>query len=112
VNAASYAQPISPGSIVSIFGTNLASTTVSARETPLPDKLSGTSVTLNGVTARLFFASPGQINLGAPRSLQSVQVTVEVSPGLPVSVTAQGITGQVRVFWTYRYVFGGLVLAP
>jgi len=71
VNAASYAQPISPGSIVSIFGTNLASKTVAARETPLPDELSGTSVTLNGVRARLFFVSPGQINLEAPWSLQS-----------------------------------------
>ena len=71
VNAGSYAQPISPGSIVSIFGTNLASTTATARETPLPTVLVGTSVTLNGVKAPLFYVSPRQINLQAPWELQS-----------------------------------------
>jgi uncharacterized protein (TIGR03437 family) len=71
VNAGSYAQPISPGSIVSIFGTNLAYTTASEQGTPLPKVLAGTSVTLNGVNAPLFFVSPGQINLQAPWSLQS-----------------------------------------
>ncbi len=71
VNAGSYAQPISPGSIVSIFGTNLASTTATARGTPLPPVLVGTSVTLNGINAPLFFVSPGQINLQVPWSLQS-----------------------------------------
>jgi uncharacterized protein (TIGR03437 family) len=71
VSAASYAQPISPGSIVAIFGTNLASTVATAQETPLPDVLAGTSVTFNGVKAPLYFVSPGQINLQAPPSLQS-----------------------------------------
>lgn len=71
VSAAGYAQPISPGSIVSIFGTNLASTSAAAGETPLPIVLAGTSVTINGAKASLYFVSPGQINLQAPSSLQS-----------------------------------------
>jgi len=103
VNAASYAQPIAPGSIVSIFGTNLASTTATAPGTPLPTLLAGTSVTMNGTKAPLFFVSPGQINLQAPWELQSAldpsgsefrSATVVVStpsgPSAPVQVTIYG----------------------
>jgi len=66
VNAASYAQPVTPGSLVSIFGTNLASATASAPGQPLPIKLAGTSVTVNGVPAPLQFVSPDQINAEVP----------------------------------------------
>ncbi|HKW96729.1 MAG TPA: IPT/TIG domain-containing protein [Bryobacteraceae bacterium] len=66
VNAASYAQPISPGSIVSIFGTNLASAPARAGSTPLPTNLAGTSVMIDGVLAPLFYVSPNQINAQAP----------------------------------------------
>ncbi len=69
VTAASYSQPVSPGSIASIFGANLAASTLSATGTPLPISLGGTSVTVNGVSAPLFFVSPTQINLQIPSSL-------------------------------------------
>lgn len=72
VNAASYAQPISPGSIVAIFGTNLAPKIETAPGTPLPTILAGTTVTVNGTKAPLFYVSPHQINLQAPSSLVSV----------------------------------------
>src|ERR1700693_977526 len=62
VNAASYAQTISPGSIVSIFGTNLANSIATASGIPLPTELGGSSVTVNGTKAPLFFVSPNQIN--------------------------------------------------
>jgi uncharacterized protein (TIGR03437 family) len=68
VNAASYAQPISPGSIVSIFGTNLANSRATASGIPLPTELGGSSVTVNGTKAPLFFVSPNQINLQVPSS--------------------------------------------
>lgn len=66
VNAASYAQPIAPGSLVSIFGMNLATASTSAVGQPLPIQLSGTSVAVNGVQAPLLFVSPTQINLEIP----------------------------------------------
>ena len=83
VNAASYASGIynlysnsnplggfSPalasGSIASIFGTNLAATTKSAQSLPLPSQLGGTSVSIDGVPAPLFFVSPTQINFQVP----------------------------------------------
>lgn len=68
VNAASYAQPISPGAIVSIFGTNLASTIATAQGASLSTELGGTTVTINGAKAPLFYVSPTQVNLQVPWS--------------------------------------------
>src|SRR5277367_1480693 len=68
VSAASYAQPISPGSIAAIFGSNLATAPLSALGSQLSTTLGGVSVTVNGVKAPLFFVSPGQINFQVPSS--------------------------------------------
>src|SRR5512135_3485096 len=64
VNSASYSTGgVAPGSVVSIFGTNLADHTASAGSTPLPTSLANvTSVTFNGVTAGLYFVTSSQIN--------------------------------------------------
>src|ERR1700681_3644455 len=53
---------LQPGSIVSIFGQNLASSTQSATTVPLPNQLASTTVTSNGVAAPLFYVAPGQID--------------------------------------------------
>jgi len=68
VNTASYAAGgVAPGSIVSIFGTNLAGQTATAGAIPLPNSLGNvTSVTFNGVAAPLYFVSSGQINAQVP----------------------------------------------
>ncbi len=74
VNAASYSQSftstvghnIAGGSIATVFGTNLAASTQTANSTPLPFSLGGTSVSVNGVAAPLFYVSPTQINFQAP----------------------------------------------
>jgi uncharacterized protein (TIGR03437 family) len=69
-NGASFQPNISPGSLISIFGTNLAPTTVQASEVPLPTMLSGTSVTIGGIQAPLYFVSATQINAQVPFELQ------------------------------------------
>jgi hypothetical protein len=69
LNAASLCQPISPGSIVSIFGTNLAPTEAMALITPLPIELAGTSVSVDGSKAPIFSVSPTSIKLQIPWSL-------------------------------------------
>ncbi len=67
LNAASYQPTLAyPGAIVSIFGTNLATTIAGAQSVPLPLKLGETSVTVGGVAAPLFYVSPTQINLQIP----------------------------------------------
>ena len=75
VNAASYQPSYGPmASIATIFGSNLATTVATAQTIPLPLSLAGTSVTVGGVAAPLFYASPTQINLQMP-SLGGVVVS-------------------------------------
>jgi adhesin/invasin len=68
LNSGSYTtQGVAPGSIVPIFGTNLAAATASASAIPLPTALSDvTSVTFNDIPAGLYFVSPTQINAQLP----------------------------------------------
>lgn len=72
VNSASFVnkgQPthaVAQGSIASVFGENLAPATAWADTLPLPYTLAGTSVTINGTPAPLFYVSPNQINLQVP----------------------------------------------
>jgi uncharacterized protein (TIGR03437 family) len=95
VNAASLSQPVAPGSIVSIFGSNLADAVYDALSTPLPHKLGGTSVTIGGVSTPLFYVSPGQINAQVPSSLSdsytayapvNVVVTTKAGVSAPAAV--------------------------
>lgn len=58
-----------PDAIVAAFGTDLAIRTENASTLPLPFELAGTSVTVNGVAAPLFFVSPQQINFAVPPAL-------------------------------------------
>jgi uncharacterized protein (TIGR03437 family) len=87
VNAASWSETLSPGSLIAIFGSNLAAQQASA-SAPLPLTLAGTSVTVNGIPAPLVFVSPGQINAQTPWSLtapdhmiDAVTITVTTPAG-------------------------------
>jgi hypothetical protein len=85
LNGASYTQAIVPGELVSVFGTNLSSSTNVARQLPLPTTLANTSVYLNDYSTPLFFVSPGQINFQVPwelAGLTSISLTV-VTNGSP-----------------------------
>ncbi|MFN0122633.1 MAG: M36 family metallopeptidase [Blastocatellia bacterium] len=67
VNAASYrGNALAPDAIVAAFGAGLAVRSESATTLPLPYQLAGTSVTVNGIPAPLFFVSPTQINFAMP----------------------------------------------
>ncbi len=76
---------VSPGAIISIYGTGLAKVTheVSSGDLDqgfLPEVMSGVTVFFGSVAAPLFFVSPLQINAQAPANLQpgQWQVTVRV----------------------------------
>ncbi len=60
LNGASFTkgQAVAAGSLVSIFGTNLATTMASASSVPLSTSLGGVSVTFNNIAAPLVFVSP------------------------------------------------------
>ncbi|MCW5978771.1 MAG: hypothetical protein KIT09_11870 [Bryobacteraceae bacterium] len=65
-NSATGAATVAPGSLVSIFGSELASSTAVADSIPLSTSLANVSVTFNDVPAPLHFVSPGQINAQLP----------------------------------------------
>ncbi len=81
VNGASFSKTLAPaaGAIVSLFGTNLAASTVAASSLPLPTSLGGVSVTVNGVAAPLFFVSAGQINFQIPWEATGASASVVVT---------------------------------
>lgn len=89
LNAASFALSGEPGhavalgSLVSIFGNQLAPATLQAGSIPLPERLGDVSVRFNGVPAPLLFVSERQINAQLPWDL--------------VSFTPPGTTDTVRV---------------
>jgi uncharacterized protein (TIGR03437 family) len=93
VNSASYQPAAAPGSIVTLFGANLASTPVQASSVPLPNSLGGVSVTIGGQTAPLYYAGPRQINAEAPAStslgIQPVVVTTAAGSSTPFNLTIQ-----------------------
>jgi uncharacterized protein (TIGR03437 family) len=74
----SQANTIQPGEWLSIYGTNLASSTLNWSG-DFPTSLGGTSVTINGKPAYLRFVSPGQINLQAPNDTATGSVPVIVT---------------------------------
>ncbi|OFW29451.1 MAG: hypothetical protein A3J28_05510 [Acidobacteria bacterium RIFCSPLOWO2_12_FULL_60_22] len=106
LNAASFAlgpSTVAAGSLVSVFGTQLANETGGAATLPLPKSLGGVRVTMGGVAAPFLFASPSQINAQVPLELSgqtsatlivrlngvaSSPVSVPLSPAAPGIFTA------------------------
>lgn len=115
LNAASGAQAeaqvVTPGSYVTIWGTNLAGNSDgAATSVPLPTTLNGTQVLIGGQPAPLIYAGANQINAVVSRDLQpgtsypllvtngdsqSSTIMVSVAPAQPAIYTANASgTGQ------------------
>ncbi|MGH9671850.1 MAG: hypothetical protein ACRD44_01605 [Bryobacteraceae bacterium] len=77
LNAASFTigQPVTPGALVAIFGTELSSELLQASSVPLSTSLGNVSVTFNDVPAAMLFASSGQINAQLPWNVLPAGVT-------------------------------------
>ena len=60
---------ISPGEILQIYGSNLSTAPVTSSNIPLTTTLGGTSVSIGGIPAPLYYVSPTQINAQAPFEL-------------------------------------------
>ena len=71
---------VAPGEWISIYGSNLAVGT-SLWTGNFPTSLGGTSVSVDGRPAYLYYASPGQINLQAPSDSATGSVNVVVTTG-------------------------------
>ena len=103
---------IQPGEWVSIYGTNLASDTATWTGN-FPTSLGGTSVTIDGKTAYLSFASPGQINLQAPNDTVTgtVPVVVTTATGSATSTVKLAQFGPSFFLLDAKHV-AGIILRP
>jgi uncharacterized protein (TIGR03437 family) len=97
VNAATFTSALAPGSLISIFGPNLASEAREASAYPLPTELTGTFVGMKGQRLPLLWVSPAQINaqlpygvsgpatlrVGTPNAFAETSIVIaEVAPAL------------------------------
>ncbi len=84
---------IAPGSVISIWGTNLTTGTQAALTPVVPfvNQLNGTVVTINGIQAPLYAVSPAQLNVQVPFEVAagSAQVVVTVNGQASDPATAQ-----------------------
>jgi uncharacterized protein (TIGR03437 family) len=93
-NAAGGGTDVAPGSLISIYGSQMGSTAVAAAATPLPVQLNNVSATVNGVSIPLFYVSAGQINAQLPYNLAAGNASLTVtangvdSDPLPFTVAA------------------------
>jgi uncharacterized protein (TIGR03437 family) len=93
VSAANNQPVISPNSLATIYGVNLASGAASAQMDAggaLPTAIGGTSVSIGGKPAQLFYVSPSQINVVVPSTTPLGRATVSVTS--PISQTAAAAT--------------------
>jgi uncharacterized protein (TIGR03437 family) len=117
--AAEPGVPVAPGTIVQIYGANLASQVTQASTIPLPTSLNQTSVIIGGLLAPLYYVSPGQINAQVPFELAAgspYQVIVSANGALstpnPLQLTADapGIAQFATGAIIAQHLNGSLVL--
>jgi uncharacterized protein (TIGR03437 family) len=77
-NPATYSTAVSPGMLVAVFGTNLASAASTASGSPLPYSLGGVSAAVNGIAAPLAYVSPTQVNLQIPYEVGAGQAVLGI----------------------------------
>jgi uncharacterized protein (TIGR03437 family) len=103
VNAADFQSgPAAPGSIVSVFGSNLAPRAANAPDVPLPTVLEGTSLRVYGVPSPIYYVSPTQVNAQIPYEVSPGVATVTLSVGAnllpPMALTIQTSAPGLFVF--------------
>ena len=91
VDAAAAATVVAPGSIISLYGTDLAPAVAAAQSLPLPTQLAGVSVRIGDRFAPLYFVSPGQINAMVPFEVNG-RVNVQVVAGNASTSAQVGVT--------------------
>jgi len=103
VSAASFAGPIAPNGLISLFGTGLqplgltrALTALDIASKKVPTQLSCAAVEINRVRAPIFYSSWGQVNVVVPSSIPAgpAEVRIVLNPNsrpiysAPITVTA------------------------
>lgn len=92
VNAASNSSgPVSPGSIVTVYGDFQLTSSETAHSASWPNTLSGFSMQFNGVQAPLYYVSGGQVSLQVPwemagKSWASITASINGQTSAPQTV--------------------------
>ncbi len=95
VNNASFAagsNPVAPGSIAAVFGTNMndGSSVLFSSFGPdgtLVTTLAGAQVTINGTPVPIFYSTPAQLGIQIPTDLTGSSATIQVTIGGETSAT-------------------------
>ncbi len=103
VSAADYSSNVSSGTLVSIFGRNLAVEPAAFSTLPLPVGLNSIGVTIGGQAAPLLYVSPSQINCQVPSGLSGTQpVQVATSHGTVSTQVSVDSVAPAIITATYR----------
>jgi uncharacterized protein (TIGR03437 family) len=110
VNAASAVAGISPGGIVTIYGTSLADGFISQAGFPWPTELANVTVFLNHEPAQLLYVSDSQINFVAPMDLApgTASLTVETGGGTSASLQVHVSAVAPGIFADPAAILGGV----
>ena len=111
VNAATYQNSASVpvaarGSLIAIFGSNLATAEMSPNGFPLPTQMAGTSVLFGGIPAPLLYVSPTQINAQVPfeiPDMSSVSMVIQTGNGGTTSLQVVLLAQDPAIFSVWRY---------
>jgi uncharacterized protein (TIGR03437 family) len=81
VNAADDTQPVAPGGLISVFGSQMGSVNMAAQQIPLPTLLGESCVTVNGVPVPVLYVSSSQINAQLPTNMGGNATLTVLTPG-------------------------------
>jgi uncharacterized protein (TIGR03437 family) len=81
VNLADETPAVATGGLISIFGAELSQVTISNSELPVPTTLGEACLTVNGVLAPMFLASPGRVNAQLPFEVGGAATMILRTPG-------------------------------
>jgi uncharacterized protein (TIGR03437 family) len=102
-------QPVASGTIVAVFGSQLAPGPTYATTVPLPTVLGGVQILVNGTPAPLFYVDANQADIQVPFGLTSSQMVVQAlrngQPGNLISAPVDAIAPRL-------FALRGLPSAP
>jgi uncharacterized protein (TIGR03437 family) len=113
VNAGSsvpFTAEFAPGEFISIFGANLASTTLT--DPTFPTGLGGVQVLVNGVPTAVCYVSPGQVNAVIPLDIDTGTASIQIASIQVVNSLGTSNTVSNYVGYTQPGIFNSTTSTP
>jgi uncharacterized protein (TIGR03437 family) len=100
LSGASFKSNFAPGSILSVFGSQLSPVTGSASAVPLPIAISGVEALVNGVAAPLYYVSASQLNVQIPYETTEGAATLSINNNGQVTTKSFQVTAAAPGIFT------------